>query len=118
MPDVRLAELQTSKSNWHARRARVLLQHRATQREIDAEAQAHLRDLYASHENVDVRLRAMWALHVSGLLTSEKLLEALDDDQEYVRAWAVQLLTEDLGPRPRRPPAFCRDGRVRAVSCG
>ena len=108
MPDVRLAELQTRKSNWHARRARVLLQHRATQREIDAEAQAHLRDLYASHENVDVRLRAMWALHVSGLLTSEKLLEALDDDQEYVRAWAVQLLTEDLDAGPAALERFAQ----------
>ena len=96
--DVELAELQTSESDWHARRARVILQHRSTERPIDEDAQSVLRDLFESHPNADYRLRGMWSLHVTGLLTPERLLEALQDDDEFVRGWAVQMLTEDYAP--------------------
>ena len=95
MGDMQLAELQTSESDWHARRARVILQHRATERPIDAETQAALRDLFDSHPNPDYRLRGMWSLHVAGALSHLRLVEALNDEDEYVRGWAVQLLTED-----------------------
>ena len=42
MSDEQLANLQTSKSAWHARRARVILQHRSGSREIDASAMQQL----------------------------------------------------------------------------
>lgn len=95
MSDLRLAGLQTSRSDWHARRARVILQNRARKRDIEVPAADMLRSVFASHSNADYRLRAMWALHVTGLLGSERLLEALDDPDEHVRAWAVRMLTED-----------------------
>ncbi len=98
MSDMQLAALQTSASDWHARRARVILQHRAAQRPIDADAQEALRAQFDAHENPDYRLRGMWSLHVAGLLDGERLLEALEDPDEYVRAWAVQLLVEDMDP--------------------
>ena len=98
MDDLHLAHLQTSPSDWHARRARVILQHRATSRSIRPEAQQVLQEAFESHANPDFRLRGMWSLHVTGLLGSERLLEALDDDDEYVRGWAVQLLMEDHDP--------------------
>lgn len=98
LTDVQLAELQTSKSDWHARRARVILQYRATQRSIEPAAREHLSSLFQAHEDIDKRLKAMWSLHVVGLLSSEMLLEALKDEDEYVRAWAVQLLNEDRDP--------------------
>ena len=98
LSDRQLAALQTSASDWHARRARVILQHRATQRPIDAEAQEALRAQFDVHENPDYRLRGMWSLHVAGLLAEERLLAALEDPDEYVRAWAIQLLVEDMDP--------------------
>ncbi|MEM8487783.1 MAG: PVC-type heme-binding CxxCH protein [Bacteroidota bacterium] len=94
--DVELAALQVSPSDWHARRARVILQYRATQRAINADAVTTLQETYASHDNADFRLRAMWAMHVAQVLEAAQLEEALDDRDEYIRAWAIQLLTEDM----------------------
>jgi hypothetical protein len=41
------------------------------------------------------RLRAMWALHVTGGLTEADLVALLDDASEYVRGWAITLLVEE-----------------------
>ena len=43
----------------------------------------------------NLRLKAMWTLHVTQLLSEEMLLDALLDPDAYVRAWAVQLALED-----------------------
>lgn len=93
--DDRLVALQESASDWHARRARVILQHRATQRALDESAQDALVALFADANGTDLRLKALWTLHVTGLVSESMLLGALDDEDEYVRAWAVQLLHED-----------------------
>ena len=110
--DLRLAKLQTSPSAWHARRARVILQHRATKGAIDAGAVKELRRLFQSDADPDYRLRAMWALHVAKSLpempgASEVcLFNALADKDEHVRAWAIQLAYED---GPSKQP----NGRIR-----
>ena len=98
MPDAQLVELQRSQSDWHARRARVILQGRAAKRTLKAETHAQLRRMFVSDTNPDWRLRAMWALHVTGGWTPDALLQALDDPDAYIRAWAVQLLCEDRMP--------------------
>ena len=100
LSDVDLANLQTSKSDWHARRARVILQGRAADGIIDREAVAVLsRQLAVNSPNPDHRLRALWALHVTQNLSDERLLELLSDDDQYIRAWSVQLLCEDKNPQ-------------------
>ena len=96
--DTELAELQRSPSDWHARRARVILQYRATERAIEVPARSLLMDMYYDDQNADNRLRAMWALHVTDLLSTELLTDALEDNDEYIRAWAIQFLTEDEPP--------------------
>src|SRR5690606_38573818 len=48
--------------------------------------------------NPDLKLRAMWALHVTGGFSEAQLLETLNHNDEYVRAWAIQLLCEDKAP--------------------
>ena len=98
--DQQLAELQTSKSAWHARRARVILQHRSGNRPIQATAVAKLQQLFTSGGDPDYRLRALWALHVIGQLpmTAERqpaIAAALQDSDEHIRAWAIQLACED-----------------------
>ena len=97
LDDVALARLQSVDSSWHARRARSILQHRATTRELQSEAIDDLRSLYKDRE-IDRKLRGMWALHVTSQLSDKELLEALDDPEAYVRAWAIQLLCEDRDP--------------------
>jgi len=98
MSDGALARLQLSESDWHARRARVVLQDRATKRRIDDGALGILRRIFAKHEDANRRLRAMWTLHVTGSFTAALLAETLGDADEHVRAWAIQLLCEDSSP--------------------
>lgn len=98
MNDRRLVSLQTSESAWHARRARVILQSRASKGELQRSTHNRLREIYDSNSNADYRLRAMWALHVTGGLDETALIQALDHKDEHLRAWAVQLLCEDEQP--------------------
>jgi putative heme-binding domain-containing protein len=106
LTDARLVDLQTSRSDWHARRARVILQHRALAKTLASGTHASLRQLFTTHEDPDVRLRAMWSLHVTGGWTAADLAATLNDRDEHVRAWAVQLLTEDRAPGPQALAAF------------
>ena len=98
MTDSELVELQLSKSAWHARRARVILQGRAAKGELDRAAQDRLHQIFESNPDGDLRLRAMWSLHIIGGFTAERLTDALADADPHVRAWAIQLLCEDKSP--------------------
>ncbi len=98
LADGELVELQLSKSAWHARRARVVLQSRAAKGELDASAHDRLREIFSSHADPDVRLRGMWSLHVTGGFSAEQLVSALADPDPHVRAWAIQMLCEDFSP--------------------
>jgi putative membrane-bound dehydrogenase-like protein len=111
MTDRRLVELQESPSDWHARRARVVLQGRAAGGRLDAGTHDAIRQVFRTHANPDVRLRAMWALHVTGGWRPDALAESLRDRDEYVRAWAVQLLTEDRKVSPAALDRFARMAR-------
>ncbi|MBX2814884.1 MAG: dehydrogenase, partial [Saprospiraceae bacterium] len=97
LDDVALAQLQKSASSWHDRRARILLQSRAAKRAIDENAIALLHDMFQAG-TIDVRLKALWTLHVINALETPQLLAGLEDQEEYVRAWCIQLLTEDGAP--------------------
>ncbi len=93
--DEQLAALQKSKSDWHARRARVILQNRAAKGSISKSSLAQLRKLYKDDKNPDFRLRAMWTIHITNNFTDKELQIALADKDEYIRAWAIQMLCED-----------------------
>ena len=41
------------------------------------------------------KLRALWTLHVTGGLSEAYLLNLLNDSNEYLRSWTVQLLAEN-----------------------
>ena len=99
LTDAQLVALQESVSDWHARRARVILQGRAARRKIDADAITRMRELFRSTRSPDIRLRAMWAMHVTGGWTPDVLEQVLAGEaDEYIRAWAIQLLCEDRSP--------------------
>lgn len=95
LPDRALIALQVCESAWHARRARVLLQWRAANGTIDPLTYEVLREIFHTKRNVDYRLRALWALHITGGLSTENLIANLDDPAPYIRAWSIQLLCED-----------------------
>jgi putative membrane-bound dehydrogenase-like protein len=111
LTDAQLVDLQMSRSDWHARRSRVILQHRAAQGRLQKDTHDTLRRLFSTHPNPDWRLRAMWALHVTGGWTRDALVEVLGDRDEHIRAWAVQLLCEDRSPPPAAIERFTRMAR-------
>ncbi|MEM6802360.1 MAG: PVC-type heme-binding CxxCH protein [Bacteroidota bacterium] len=95
LSDEQLADLQLSESDWHARRARVILQYRASIGQISEEAKIKLRDMLWNNEEGDLRLRALWTMHVANAFGKGELEQVLEDSDEYLRAWAIQFLTED-----------------------
>ena len=98
MTDTELVKLQLSRSDWHARRARVILQYRASRTALESPAISRLKDLLAHNKSVDIRLRALWSLWITNNIGPEKLVGLLDDRDEYVRGWSVQFLVEDGQP--------------------
>ncbi len=112
LPDQDLAALQTSRSDWHARRARLILQNRATKGALHPAATTALKSLLASGTNEDFRLRALWTLHVTGGITPQEVTMLLQDHDAYIRAWAIQLLCEENGNRPPLLQTFANMARL------
>ncbi|WP_353130777.1 PVC-type heme-binding CxxCH protein [Parapedobacter pyrenivorans] len=100
LTDEQLVALQTNASDWHARRARGILHKRATAGKLQAATHSQLKAIFEKNKNPDWRLRAMWALHITGGLAPEVLVESLEDKDQYIRGWAIQLLCEDRSPSP------------------
>lgn len=100
-----LAELQLHPNDWYVRQARRALQERAARGEDVAPAHVVLRDQLAQHADATRRLRALWALHVSGGLTTADLVRLLEHSDEHLRLWAVQLLVETT-PTPETVAAL------------
>ncbi|MCK5442673.1 MAG: PmoA family protein [Maribacter sp.] len=96
--DEELVGLQLSKSNWHAQRARVILQYRASKKALSSEAVSRLNELLDTDNNEDTRLRALWTLQITNNISTSRLIDLLGDKDEYVRSWAIQFLTEDGQP--------------------
>jgi len=116
LDDVALATLQQAPSVWHATQARTILQHRAAERRrdaarpapIDPRAVEHLVQMFRNSKDVDMRLRGLWALHVTGAIGRDELMVALDDPDEFIRGWAIQLLCEDRDATPAEAAALAR----------
>lgn len=106
LTDKQLIELQKSPSDWHARRARVILQNRATKGSLDKNVVADLQAIFKTNTNADYRLRALWALHITRSISDTDLINSLNDTDAYVRAWAIQLLCEDKNPSKEALEAF------------
>ena len=98
LTDEQLVALQTNTSDWHARRARGILQKRAAAGELQTHTYDQLKAIFKKNKTTDWRLRAMWGLHITGGLTPGELEKSLDDQDPYVRSWAIQLLCEDRSP--------------------
>ncbi len=90
-----LVKLQLHANDWYVRQARQILQYRAARRQPMQAVHRQLLRIYHGNPDVTRRLRAMWALHVTGGTTTDWLLEQLNDPEEHVRCWSVRLLVED-----------------------
>jgi len=94
-----LVELQLSPNDWMVRHARRILQERGANPQLKQK----LSEMALAHADESRRVRALWALHVTGNLDEPLVLKALDNDQPHVRAWAMQLLLDS--PEPKASPA-------------
>jgi len=98
--DEELVQLLLHRNDWFVRHARRVLQERYGTAG-HAPVHALLLELFEAQPDVTRKLRALWALHSTAGLTEERALSFLDHEQEYVRAWTVQLALEDRQASPR-----------------
>lgn len=89
-----LTELLLNENDWYVRHARRILQERGG----DPVLHERLAKMAFEHADPKRRLRTLWALHVTGGLNEERVVRGLKDDDPYVRAWTIQLVTEDREP--------------------
>jgi putative membrane-bound dehydrogenase-like protein len=93
MDDKSLLDLLTADREEPARRALKNLQHRIRQKKIQPDSLPKIAELQ-SHPDFRLRLRALSALHGSGVLDDKQLLTAARDSDERVRAMAVRYWAE------------------------
>lgn len=99
--DLELVELQAHKNQWFARTARRLLHERAqTKAGVARAAVTSLQEMVAKNPAAELRLNALWALNLAGGLNENRLNGPLNDQDAFVRGWAVQLAAE-RGPVSR-----------------
>ncbi|MBC8352089.1 MAG: VCBS repeat-containing protein [Planctomycetes bacterium] len=90
LSDIDLVLLQQHENDWYVRTSRRIMQERG----ISADARKGLLKGLAT-DDTPRKLRAMWALHVTGFVRSATVQSLLTSDDEYVRAWTIQLQLED-----------------------
>lgn len=95
LSDADLAALVPSRNEWKSRHARRLLQERAAAGRISAARDQLFRQLSESTDT-PARLRNLWALHLTGTVPRESL--PLND--EWIRAWSLQLAGEVVPALP------------------
>ncbi|MFC5412665.1 PVC-type heme-binding CxxCH protein [Larkinella bovis] len=94
--DRELVNYQLHPNEWYVRQARLLLQERGPNKKVHKA----LKEILAKNPDPTRKLRALWALHVTNGLTEKELADLLDNESEYVRSWAIQLLAEDKTVSP------------------
>jgi len=98
--DRELVALLQHRNDWYGRRARLLLQQRAAAGRLSPDVPALLWQRFDRSDTAAQKLRALWALHVTGHLAADRAPALLDHAEPYVRGWAVQLLNEDQAAGP------------------
>jgi putative membrane-bound dehydrogenase-like protein len=117
LSDAELAKLVPSKNEWMSRHARRILQERVAlaaanedTSEIPADLQplvkfikagqkldvaSALKDVVNDSSDVNARLRALWALHLTANISPDDAGRWVQDPDELVRAWTVQTFFEN-----------------------
>ncbi len=75
MSDEQLVRLQLHKNDWWVRHARRLLQERAYAGKLGKDVRPSLLKMLDEQKDVTRKLRALWALHVTGPLEEKTLLD-------------------------------------------
>ncbi|CAN5464670.1 c-type cytochrome [soil metagenome] len=100
LTDSQLVALQRHPNEWFVRQSRRVLQERAVRgADLDATRQ-ELWEVFDQQAEVPRKLRALWALHVTGGVGQDRLVALLQHENEHIRVWAIQLLVDsgDVAP--------------------
>ncbi|WAC15278.1 PVC-type heme-binding CxxCH protein [Dyadobacter pollutisoli] len=100
--DMELVNYQLHRNEWYVRQARTILQERGPNKKVHKA----LKEILAKNPDETRKLRALWTLHVTKGLTEKELTDLLASDGEYVRSWAIQLLTEGKTVSPETLKRF------------
>src|SRR5262249_32074718 len=83
-----------SRNEFLSRHARQVLQERAAERAVAPSATAALRQALREAASSPARLRALWALHLTGGFDAATAIANLKSSDEWIRAWTIQLVFE------------------------
>ncbi|MGL5097808.1 MAG: PVC-type heme-binding CxxCH protein, partial [Planctomycetia bacterium] len=108
LKDAGLVRLHHHKNDFHPRHARRLLQERFAAGGDVTDVRDALLKIVLGDGPVVPRLRSLWSLHATGGAGEQTLAALLDDPEEHVRTWAVQLLTDGDAPTPTAVDALAR----------
>ncbi|MEZ6058067.1 MAG: c-type cytochrome [Planctomycetaceae bacterium] len=86
--------LQGHRSEWYARRARLILQERAARGDAMLPVADACRNLVQSASSPVHKLRLFWCLLVTGQLKHSDLQLAVQDNDEHLNAWGVRMIAE------------------------
>jgi putative membrane-bound dehydrogenase-like protein len=89
-----LVGLQLHRNEFYVRAARRNLQERAAAGDDMKVVHAELDRMFREQNDVTRKLRALWALHVTGGTTEERLRGLLAQENEHLRVWAIKLLVD------------------------
>jgi putative membrane-bound dehydrogenase-like protein len=130
LSDAELAHLQLHGNDWFVRHARRILQERFAEPPVriaaikdsdaahfsrrnagtESKTKVHglLTEMLNKNPDRTRRLRALWALQVTAGFTEKIGMPLLRDDDEFIRAWAIQFLTEARQPSDTVLAEFAR----------
>ena len=98
LSDHELVNLQFHHNDWLVREARQVLQERAARGDKMNAVHASLHEMFDAQKDVRRKLRALWALYVTGGTDEAWLRQVLRSDNEQLRVWAIQLLVDQNIP--------------------
>lgn len=116
--DAELVALQLHKNDWLVRQSRRLLQERAAAGQEMTAVNTALHAQLEMPGDSPKKLRSLWALFATGGADEASLHKLLSHSDEYVRGWAVKLLTDQapsagtidklVALAPEEPSAYVR----------
>lgn len=113
LSNIELAKLQTHENDWYVRTARRLLQERAHSGSSMGPVHELLRNELWDNSNTPKKLRALWALHVTDGVEPRLLHSLVENGDEHLRAWAIQLAIPEVLPGGR--PQSVSDVAIRKL---
>ncbi len=88
--DLELVNYHLNPNEFYVRNARTILQERGSNPKVHEALKAIL----ANNPDISRKLRALWTLHVTQGLSEKELNDLLENSDENIRSWTIQLLTE------------------------